>query len=356
MADRHSLKRAWLPLASIAAIAGSLVAAFAWSAGLVGNRITTATFLADTPKPFPAGYRRAHGKGICFDGVFHASGAAASISTSRVFSQAQARAIGRFSIGTADPYAPDNSTRTVSMAMLITADDGEQWRMKMNNEPLFATHDAKGFLARIAAFAPDPATRQPDPTKVAAFYRDYPEARRVIEAKAKAPWPSSFAGAQYHAIHAYFFIGPDGRRQPVRWRWRPHAPFTGWSVEERAKADPDHLFKDIAERLTHGPLRWDLVLQLAEPGDPVDDPSQPWPATRRQIVGGTLEVTRVVDQAKGLCRDINFDPTLVPKGIALTNDPVLATRGGIYARSYNARLREIGYGRATDAVGRGAGR
>ncbi|MDQ1228579.1 catalase family peroxidase [Sphingomonas sp. CFBP8993] len=356
MADRHSLKRAWLPLASIAAIAGSLVAAFAWSAGLVGNRITTATFLADTPKPFPAGYRRAHGKGICFDGVFHASGAAASISTSRVFSQAQARAIGRFSIGTADPYAPDNSTRTVSMAMLITADDGEQWRMKMNNEPLFATHDAKGFLARIAAFAPDPATGQPDPTKVAAFYRDYPEARRVIEAKAKAPWPSSFAGAQYHAIHAYFFIGPDGRRQPVRWRWRPHAPFTGWSVEERAKADPDHLFKDIAERLTHGPLRWDLVLQLAEPGDPVDDPSQPWPATRRQIVGGTLEVTRVVDQAKGLCRDINFDPTLVPKGIALTNDPVLATRGGIYAHSYNARLREIGYGRATDAVGRGAGR
>lgn len=356
MAGRSSLRRAWLPLVGIATIAGSLGAAFAWSAGLVGDRITTSTFLADTPTSFPAGYRRAHGKGICFDGVFRASGAAASISTARVFSQAQTPAIGRFSIGTADPYAPDNSTRTVSMAMLIAADDGEQWRMKMNNEPLFPTHDAQGFLARIAAFAPDPASGQPDPAKVAAFYRVYPEARGVIEAKAKAPWPSSFAGVHYYAIHAYLFVGPDGRRQPVRWWWRPHADFTGWSVAERAKANRDHLFRDIAERLTHGPLRWDLVLQLAEPGDPVDDPSQPWPATRRQIVGGTLEVTRVVDQAKGACRDVNFDPTLVPKGMALTNDPVLAARGGIYAHSYNARLREIGYGRATDAVGRRDGR
>lgn len=36
----------------------------------------------------------------------------------------------------------------------------------------------------------------------------------------------------------------------------------------------------------------------------------------------------------------------------LSDDPVLATRGGVYAHSYNARLREIGYGQATEAVGK----
>ncbi|MEH6415367.1 MULTISPECIES: hypothetical protein [Pseudomonas] len=51
------------------------------------------------------------------------------------------------------------------------------------------------------------------------------------------------------------------------------------------------------------------------------------------------------------CRDINFAPTLVPPGIALSNDPVLAARAGIYSLSYNARLREIAFGMATDALG-----
>ena len=46
------------------------------------------------------------------------------------------------------------------------------------------------------------------------------------------------------------------------------------------------------------------------------------------------------------------DPTLVPPGIELSDDPVLAARAGIYSQSYNARLREIGFGKATDAVGK----
>ncbi|MNC76462.1 Catalase-related peroxidase precursor [compost metagenome] len=69
------------------------------------------------------------------------------------------------------------------------------------------------------------------------------------------------------------------------------------------------------------------------------------------MVAGTLEVTSVRDQREGGCRDINFDPTLVPSGIALSNDPVLAARAGIYSHSYNQRLREIAFGRATDAIG-----
>ncbi|MEX7540307.1 catalase, partial [Acinetobacter baumannii] len=38
--------------------------------------------------------------------------------------------------------------------------------------------------------------------------------------------------------------------------------------------------------------------------------------------------------------------------IELSDDPVLAARAAIYSQSYNARLREIGFGKATDAVGK----
>ncbi|MFV3318767.1 catalase family peroxidase [Pseudomonas sp. NY15374] len=346
-------KTFYLPLAAIAAIIAGLALSFAWAAGLLGHRTTTRTFLGDSLQHFEPGYRRAHGKGICFTGVFRSSGAAASLSKARFFSQQEFPVIGRFSIGAGDPHAADTSTTTVSMALLLTADDKSQWRMKLNNAPYFPTRNAEGFLAQRSAFEPDPATGQPDPVRVAAFFKEYPEARKAVEYKATASSPSSFAGAQYNVINAFVLLAADGKRQPVRWSMRPRTTLGSLSAGDRAKASRDFLFDDIKQRLAIAPLYWDLTLQLAEAGDPIDDPSQPWPEERKQVIAGTLAVTGVHDQAAGGCRDINFDPTLVPPGIELSNDPVLAARAGIYAHSYNARLREIGLGKATEAVGHG---
>ncbi len=345
-------KRVLLIVIGIALISATLVLAFAYTAGLFGGRITTQTFLQDTPKTYPAGYRRAHGKGICFEGTFRASGQAVPYSIARVFAQQNVPVIGRFSLGSPDPYAPDNSTRTVSMAAMLTADDGEQWRMKLNNEPFFATRDAEGFLKQMEAYKPTSATGIPDPARVAAFLKEYPEAQKYVEWDATAPWTRSFAGAQYNVINSFILIDAKGKKQAVRWSMRPHAPFTSWSVSQRKEASHDFLFEDLKKRLEKGPLYWDLVLTLAEPGDPVNDPSQVWPENRRQIVAGTLEVSHVFDQTKGGCRDVNFDPTRVPKGITLSDDPVLAARAGIYSHSHSDRVREIGYGKATDAVGK----
>lgn len=354
MDSQAHIRKHWPALIAIGAVVAGLAAVFLFASGRLGVRVTTSTFLENTPPDFPAGYRRAHGKGTCFEGSFRPSAEASGLSKAAVFATPQTPALGRFSIGAGSPHAEDSSTKTVSMALLIDA-DGDQWRMKLNNSPYFPTRDAPGFLALRAATAPDPATGQPDPDKLSAFLAEYPEAAKHMEASATTPWPGSFAGARFYAMHAYLFVNDDGRRQPVRWSFRPHAPFTESTAAERAEAGPDMLFDGVTKQLANGPLHWDLVLQLAEPGDPIDDPSQPWPDSRAEIVAGTLEVIRVFDQASGACRDINFDPTLVPPGIELSDDPVLATRGGIYAHSYNARLREIGYGRATEAVGKEGG-
>lgn len=146
-------------------------------------------------------------------------------------------------------------------------------------------------------------------------------------------------------------MAADGSVRYMRWVMRPHAEFSEITAEEREQAEDDFLSRNLEASLAEGPVRFDMVMSLAEPGDPVNDPSQPWPEDRPQVVAGTLEVTALEGQAQGPCRDINFDPTIVPTGIVLSDDPVLAARSGVYSQSFNARVREIGRGLATEAIG-----
>ena len=45
-------------------------------------------------------------------------------------------------------------------------------------------------------------------------------------------------------------------------------------------------------------------------------------------------------QQGGCCDGVNFDPTVVPDGIAISADPILAARSVVYAQSWNRRLQE----------------
>ena len=45
-------------------------------------------------------------------------------------------------------------------------------------------------------------------------------------------------------------------------------------------------------------------------------------------------------QDSGPCRDVNFDPTVLPAGIAISDDPLLAARSAVYADSHLRRTRE----------------
>ncbi|MNR46225.1 Catalase-related peroxidase precursor [compost metagenome] len=82
------------------------------------------------------------------------------------------------------------------------------------------------------------------------------------------------------------------------------------------------------------------MLTLAEPGDPVDGAAQPWPAQRRQIDAGTLVIEQVEAPEHGACRDLNFDPMILPRGIEPSADPILAARSAAYSESFNRRSRE----------------
>jgi catalase len=61
--------------------------------------------------------------------------------------------------------------------------------------------------------------------------------------------------------------------------------------------------------------------------------------------------TATSPQDTGGCRDINYDPTVLPDGMAPSKDPILAARSAVYSVSFNRREHEIGTGQAPEAAG-----
>jgi catalase len=152
------------------------------------------------------------------------------------------------------------------------------------------------------------------------------------------PPSSSLANAAYYGINAFRFVDRAGKRHAVRWAAVPETPYE--PVTDAEKTDPDFLQADLTQRLQGGPLRWRLVVTVAAPGDPTDDATVQWPDDRLQIAAGTLVIDRDASQDDGACRDVNFDPTLLPAGIEPSNDPLLAARSAAYAVSFKRRTRE----------------
>ena len=334
--------RPWLPFLGIAAIAGSLAAALAWTAGWLTPARVTAPRLVDTienGKPF-VGFRRAHARGVCVAGHFEPTAEGAALSKARVFTQPRTPALGRMSIGGGDPNGPEAMARVRSLALQLDTDDGQQWRLAMNSFPFFAVSTPQAFAEQILASRPDPATGKPDPAKQQAFAERHPEVLRFMAWAQSAPWSDSYANTAYHGVHAFRFTNAAGESRFVRWSFVPQAPFKDFPADQRQAAEASHLADELGARLAGGPVRWTLAVTLAEPGDPVEDPSQPWPEERTRVAAGTFVLERAYPEAEGNCRDINFDPTLLPSGIAASRDPVLAARAAAYAVSFHRRQRE----------------
>src|SRR5487761_1302668 len=64
------------------------------------------------------------------------------------------------------------------------------------------------------------------------------------------------------------------------------------------------------------------------------------PDDRRTIEAGTLVLEHAEPQDAGPCRDINYDPLVLPAGVAAAHDPLLPARSAGYADSYLRRASE----------------
>lgn len=351
---------AWHALVGITLIVAAIASAFAWTAGwLTPGRLTPERFanaIETGNGEVHRGFRRAHAKGVCVAGYFQGNGQGVELSRARLFEPVRTPFVGRMSVGGGSPYGLDNKARVRSMALELSSDDGQQWRMAMNSFPFFGVSSVAAFYEQTVANAPDPATGKPDPARVAAFAKANPEFARFAAWAKNSPWSTSWANTAYNAVNAFRFSNEAGEQHYVRWSMRPRAAFVAMSPAQREAADGDFLSQDLQARLAQGPLYWDMVVTLAKAGDPINDASQPWPEDRRQVTVGSVVVESTTPQTTGACRDINFDPLILPVGVEGSDDPVLAARSSVYSVSFNRRQRDIATGKAAAATGDAAPR
>ena len=95
-----------------------------------------------------AGARRSGAKGVCATGEFVGTADARALSTASAFSGRPVPVVVRFSVGGANPKAPDNAKSQRNLALQFNLPNGEQWQMGNILAPFFWR-----FVVRAVQFA-----------------------------------------------------------------------------------------------------------------------------------------------------------------------------------------------------------
>jgi catalase len=326
-----------LALAGIAGVIAVAVTGFAYTAGwLSPHRVTPQKMVtALQPPGGPAlGHRRNHAKGICFTGTFSANGAGSALSTAQVFAPGKYPVIGRLNIPGGDPHMPDALSQARGFSMRILTPDGQEWRSAMLDAPFFTAATPDLFYQFISAAA------SKDPSAVETYLATHPETVKFIGWARNHPRTESWTEDRFNSLNSFVFIDASGSRHTVRWSLIPSAQPVVLSPQQLAQRSPDFLQQDIVTRVAAAPRSWELVVTVAGPGDPTSDPTQVWPADRRTVDVGTLTAAQVEPEADGPCRDINYDPSVLPAGMTTSDDGFPAARSAAYRVSFDRRTAE----------------
>jgi catalase len=284
------------------------------------------------------GQRRNHTKGLCALGEFVGNKDALAYSKSALFSGERIPVVARFSSAGGNPKAPDTANSARGMALEFALAGGQRQHITMINLPMFGGKTPKTFFDALVATKPDPATGKPDPKKVKAFLKSHPDARAQAEYMKSHNPPVSYANSAYFGIHTFKFINKDNKTTLVKWRFVPQDGEKRLTDAQLKTMPNDFLAQALIDRTKKGPLRWDMLVTIGQPGDPETDPSLLWPSGRKEFKAGTLTISSAMPQDGAACAKINYDPLVMADGIAATDDPILMFRSPAYAVSFSRRL------------------
>lgn len=280
------------------------------------------------------GFRANHAKGVVVEGSFKASPAAAALSKAVLFDGSVIPATVRFSDSTGIPDLPDGSgpANPHGMAIKFHLPDGSDTDMVINSLKFFPVstgEDFRDLLLALAASPPDAAK----PTKFDEFVAAHP---RVPAAFATVATPDSFADEEYYGIDAFLFVNKAGAKQAVRYRMVPEHT-VHLEAADAAKRAPNFLMDELPERLKRGPVTFHLKAQLAAPGDPTNDTTQPWADDRKVVDLGVLTIDKAVADSATAEKALLFLPGQLTDGIEASDDPLIDVRDGAYAESFSRR-------------------
>jgi catalase len=197
--------------------------------------------------------------------------------------------------------------------------------------PVRTAEEFVEFLRAIHATSSGAAS----PTPIEKFLSTHPAALAFVQVP--KPMPASFAEESFYAVNAYRFINGEGLSRYGRYRIRPSGVEEYLDAAAEAKAAPNFLFDEIRERLSKGPARMRIFVQLAANGDVVNDSTARWPNERPEIEFGTVEIMSVMLDNDAEQRHIIFDPIPRVDGIEPSDDPLLEPRAATYLLSGRRR-------------------
>ena len=274
--------------------------------------------------------RALHAKGIWCRGSFASSPAGRELSRAQHLQAESVPVLARLSNGGGNPNVPDYAPDVRGLAVGFELADGARTDLVSQSVPRFFSSSPEEFLDFVRA-----NTGRSAAWKLPRFLATHPKALRWLPDNAKALRPvASFAETRFYGVHAFRWEDGDGGVRHVRCDWRPEAG-QRWLGGKQARAlGRDYLQEGLPGTL---PARWTLDVQIAEPGDSVDDPAAHWPADRRRVDAGTLELNKAIEDPERDGEIVVFDPVRITDGIGLTADPVLAYRPAAYSESANRR-------------------
>jgi catalase len=286
------------------------------------------------------GFRRSGAKGICAMGEFVGTADARALSTASAFSGKPVPVVIRLSVGGANPKAADNTKSQRNLALQFNLPNGEQWQMGNISSPVFGASSPEQFLGRLASLQPDPVTKMPDAAKVKAFADANPEVLLQSKHFASQPVPASFGSVNYWGVHAFGFVNASGKKQFGKWVFEPVGGVQGLTDDEAKAKGPSFLFDDLRQRVKDGKVAFNFNLELAQPDDKIDSATVPLPEGRKKVNLGLLKLTSVSEDGGGECLTITFIPTILPKGVEPSADPMIAARAAPYGIGLSRRLTE----------------
>jgi catalase len=287
------------------------------------------------------GFRFAHAKGVVLTGTFTPAPGAASLSRAAHLRGPAVPVTVRLSDGTGIPQIPDTNRNASprGMAVRFTLPGGAFTDIVANSHNGFFVGTGADFLALVKAIAATTPT-SPHPSPIEQFLGSHPRALKVVtDSKAL---PKSFATLAFFGNNALIFVDSAGTRRAGRYQILPVAGLAHLDSAAAAKASPNYLFDDLRRRVARGPIKYRLMVQLANPGDQTNDGSIVWPSDRKRVELGTISVTTVAPDNDALQRSLQFNPIFLTDGIQLSDDPLIALRSAVYALSVQHRGQAAG--------------
>ncbi len=279
--------------------------------------------------------RAVHAKGVVLTGRFEPSPVAAALSAAPHLQSQAVPVTVRFSnfAGILTVSDIDGLANPRGMAIKFALPDGTDSDLvchSFNGFPVATTDEFRQLLLAIAASGPDAAK----PTALEQFFEGHPVAKTFLTSQ-KGP-PVSYATLPYFGVNSFKFTNAQGLVSYGRYQIIPKAGEHLLDGEAAKTAAHDYLAEEIGQRVAKGPIRFAFVVQLADVGDKINDPSIVWPDGRKTIELGEIIIDAPVADSAAAQRALLFMPNALPNGIEPA-DPMLNARAAAYPISYARR-------------------